>query len=51
MNPFEKFLFFVAAPAVIVFALIEAVVLARRDRYDWRAFGVFGVRPGVRASR
>jgi sterol desaturase/sphingolipid hydroxylase (fatty acid hydroxylase superfamily) len=40
MNPLEKFLLFVAAPAVLVFALIEAVVLSRRQRYDWRAFGV-----------
>ncbi|HZT55693.1 MAG TPA: sterol desaturase family protein, partial [Burkholderiaceae bacterium] len=40
MSPLEKFLLFVAAPAVFVFALIEAVVLARRGRYDWRAFGV-----------
>ncbi|MDL2356735.1 MAG: sterol desaturase family protein [Pseudomonadota bacterium] len=40
MNPFEKILLFVAAPAVIVFALIEALVLSRRGHYDWRAFGV-----------
>jgi len=40
MSPLEKFLLFVAAPAVFVFALIEAVVLARRGCYDWRAFGV-----------
>ncbi|HEY2927371.1 sterol desaturase family protein [Piscinibacter sp.] len=40
MNPLQKFLLFVAAPAVLVFALIEAVVLSRRQRYDWRAFGV-----------
>ncbi|HWH83369.1 MAG TPA: sterol desaturase family protein [Burkholderiaceae bacterium] len=40
MNPIETFLLFVAAPAVLVFALIEALVLARRGRYDWRAFGV-----------
>jgi sterol desaturase/sphingolipid hydroxylase (fatty acid hydroxylase superfamily) len=40
MNPLEKFLLFGAAPAVIVFALIEALVMARRARYDWRAFGV-----------
>jgi sterol desaturase/sphingolipid hydroxylase (fatty acid hydroxylase superfamily) len=40
MTPIEKFLLFVAAPAVLVFALIEAVVLSRRQRYDWRAFGV-----------
>jgi sterol desaturase/sphingolipid hydroxylase (fatty acid hydroxylase superfamily) len=40
MTPIEKFLLFVAAPAVFVFALIEALVLARRGGYDWRAFGV-----------
>ena len=40
MTPIEQFLLFVAAPAVLVFALIEAVVLSRRQRYDWRAFGV-----------
>jgi len=42
MNPLEKVLLFVAAPAVLVFALIEAVVLSRRQRDDWRAFGVLG---------
>lgn len=40
MSPIEQFLLFVAAPAVLVFALVEAVVLSRRQRYDWRAFGV-----------
>ena len=40
MSPIEKFLLFVAAPAVFVFALIEAVLLSRRRHYDWRAFGV-----------
>ena len=40
MNPFEKGLLFVAAPAVLIFALIEAIVLSRRHHYDWRAFGV-----------
>ena len=40
MTPIEKFLLFVAAPSVFAFALIEAFVLARRGRYDWRAFGV-----------
>ena len=40
MSPIEKFLLFVAAPAVFLFALAEALVLARRRRYDWRAFGV-----------
>lgn len=40
MSPIEKFLLFVAAPAVLAFALLEAIVLSRRQRYDWRAFGV-----------
>ena len=41
MNPLRKFLLFVAAPAVLVSAPpVEAVVLSRRQRHDWRAFGV-----------
>jgi len=40
MNPIEKILLFVAAPTVLVLALLEAIVLSRRQRYDWRAFGV-----------
>ncbi len=40
MSPIEKFLLFVAAPGVFVFALLEALVLARRHAYDWKAFGV-----------
>jgi sterol desaturase/sphingolipid hydroxylase (fatty acid hydroxylase superfamily) len=40
MPPIEKFLLFVAAPGVLVFALVEAIVLSRRKQYDWRAFGV-----------
>jgi sterol desaturase/sphingolipid hydroxylase (fatty acid hydroxylase superfamily) len=40
MSPLEKFLLFVAAPAVFVLALIEASVLSRRRNYDWRAFGM-----------
>jgi len=40
MTPIESFLLFVAAPAVFVLALIEALVLSSRQRYDWRAFGV-----------
>ncbi|AIY43467.1 Sterol desaturase [Collimonas arenae] len=55
MYSLDKFLLFVATPAVLVFALIEAVVLSRRQRYgqryDWRAFGVssldFLVRTGL----
>ena len=50
MNPLEKFLLFVAAPAVIVFALVEALVMARRARYDWRAFGVSVLDLVVRVS-
>ncbi len=40
MNSLQQFLLFVAAPGVLVLALIEAIVLSRRQRYDWRAFGV-----------
>jgi len=40
MSPIEKFLLFVAAPATLLLALVEAVVLSLRQRYDWRAFGV-----------
>lgn len=40
MTPIERFLLFVAAPAVLACALVEALVLWRRQGYDWRAFGV-----------
>ncbi|MBY0572195.1 MAG: sterol desaturase family protein [Undibacterium sp.] len=40
MNPLEKFLLFGAAPAVLLFALIEAMILSRKQTYDWREFGV-----------
>ena len=40
MTPIEKFLLFVAAPAVLLLSLLEAVVLSRHQHYDWRAFGV-----------
>ncbi len=40
MSPLEKFLLFVAAPTVLALAIIEALVLWRREGYDWRAFGV-----------
>jgi sterol desaturase/sphingolipid hydroxylase (fatty acid hydroxylase superfamily) len=40
MSPIEKLLLFVAVPAVLVLAVLEAAVLSRRGRYDWRAFGV-----------
>lgn len=35
-----KILLFVVPPVVISIALIEAIVLSRRQAYDWRAFGV-----------
>jgi sterol desaturase/sphingolipid hydroxylase (fatty acid hydroxylase superfamily) len=40
MSSLEKFQLFVAIPAVLLLALIEAIILSRRQRYDWRAFGV-----------
>lgn len=40
MHPLEQFLLFVALPGVLVLALAEALVLSRRQHYDWRAFGV-----------
>jgi sterol desaturase/sphingolipid hydroxylase (fatty acid hydroxylase superfamily) len=40
MSPLERFLLFVALPAVVVASLIEAGVLSRRQAYDWRAAGV-----------
>ena len=40
MTPLEKFLLLVAAPAVLLCSLVEAVVLSRRGGYDWREFGV-----------
>ena len=40
MTPLEKFLLFVAAPTVLALSLVEAVILSRRERYDWRALGV-----------
>jgi sterol desaturase/sphingolipid hydroxylase (fatty acid hydroxylase superfamily) len=40
MTPLEKFLLFVAAPTVLVLSLVEAVILSRRENYDWRALGV-----------
>lgn len=48
MTPIEKFLLFVAAPAVLVFALIEAAVLSRRQRCDWSA--VRGASPAIRRA-
>jgi sterol desaturase/sphingolipid hydroxylase (fatty acid hydroxylase superfamily) len=40
MLTFNNFSLFIAAPAVVVFASIEAIVLTRRGTYDWRAFGL-----------
>jgi sterol desaturase/sphingolipid hydroxylase (fatty acid hydroxylase superfamily) len=40
MNTLEKILLFGAAPAVLLLSLLEAVVLSRREYYDWRAYGV-----------
>jgi sterol desaturase/sphingolipid hydroxylase (fatty acid hydroxylase superfamily) len=40
MNTIEKILLFGAAPAVLLLSLLEAVVLSRREHYDWRAYGV-----------
>lgn len=43
MYPIEKFLLFVAMPAVLVFALVEAIILSRRRQYDWGAFGTSAI--------
>jgi sterol desaturase/sphingolipid hydroxylase (fatty acid hydroxylase superfamily) len=40
MDPLDKFLLFVALPAVVLASALEAVVLSRRRHYDWRAAGV-----------
>jgi sterol desaturase/sphingolipid hydroxylase (fatty acid hydroxylase superfamily) len=40
MSPIERFLLLVAAPTVLGLALLEALVLSLRGRYDWRAFSV-----------
>ena len=36
----DRFLLFVALPIVVTASLVEALVLARRGGYDWRATGV-----------
>jgi sterol desaturase/sphingolipid hydroxylase (fatty acid hydroxylase superfamily) len=36
----QQFLLFVALPTVFLSSLIEALVLSRRQRYDWKALGV-----------
>jgi len=40
MDALDRFLLFVAAPTVLALSLIEALVLLRREAYDWRALGV-----------
>ena len=40
MDPIDRFLLFVVTPTVFALSVLEAAVLARRQRYDWRAFGV-----------
>ena len=40
LNGLDKFLLFVALPAVVVASLLEAIVLARIRSYDWRATSV-----------
>ena len=40
INGLDRFLLFVALPTVVVASLVEALVLARRRAYDWRATGV-----------
>ena len=40
MNGLDHFLLFVALPGVVAASLFVALVLARRQRYDWRASGV-----------
>ncbi len=36
----DRLLLFIVVPAIVICALIEALVLARREAYDWRAAGV-----------
>ena len=40
MDSIDRFLLFVVTPSVFALSLVEAVALTRRQRYDWRAFGV-----------
>ena len=40
LNGLDKFLLFVALPAVVIASLLEAIVLARVRSYDWRASAV-----------
>lgn len=39
MDPIDRFLLFTVTPTVFGLSLLEAAVLSRRARYDWRAFG------------
>jgi sterol desaturase/sphingolipid hydroxylase (fatty acid hydroxylase superfamily) len=39
MDSIDRFLLLVVTPTVFALSLVEAVVLSRRGRYDWRAFG------------
>lgn len=51
MNITDAITLYIAAPAVLVLALLEGVILSGRTRYDWRAFSVsaldFACRLGV----
>ena len=40
MDAIDRFLLFVVTPTVFALSVLEALVLSRRQRYDWRAFGV-----------
>ena len=40
MHALDKFLLFIALPVVLLASLIEALVLSRREAYDWKAMGV-----------
>ena len=50
MFEIDKFLLFFALPVVVIASLIEALVLARRDAYDWRAAGVSLLDLGMRVT-
>jgi sterol desaturase/sphingolipid hydroxylase (fatty acid hydroxylase superfamily) len=40
INSLDRFLLFVALPTVVLASFIEALVLARRSHFDWRAMGI-----------
>ena len=46
----DKFLLYVALPAVVAASLIEALVLSRRAAYPWKAMGVSLVDLATRVS-